>query len=117
MPFSFRRKPREPPENPPEARPPPPPSAPAHTLLPGPVASLVSFAAATGSLSLKVGGFIGHLAINATRVGALGGVEISRAILESVLFRAGQDVVDSSTGEVGRAMAEDVLSSTVSLPT
>lgn len=84
------------------------------TLLPAPVASLISFATATSSLSLRIGGFIGHLAIDLSRIGALSGVELGRAALESVLFRAGQDVLDSSIGGRGQATAEGILDSALS---
>ena len=85
------------------------------TLLPSPFASFVSLATAASSLSLRVGGFVGHSAINAARVGSLSGVELGRAILENALFRAGQDVVELSTGRLGKVAAEGILESTVSL--
>ncbi|KAL9054063.1 MAG: hypothetical protein Q9162_004392 [Coniocarpon cinnabarinum] len=89
----------------------PSPNAIPKPLLPSPLASLVSFVTAASSLSLRVGGFIGHTAINAGRVGTLSGVELGRAVLESVLFRAGQDVVELSTGRLGKVAAEGILES------
>lgn len=83
------------------------------TLLPSPLASIVSLATSGFSLSLRVGGFIGHSAINAARVGTLSGVELGRAILENILFRAGQDVVELSTGRLGKVAAEGILESAV----
>lgn len=91
-------------------------SASPRTLLPSPLASFVSLATAASSLSLRVGGFIGHSAINAARVGSLSGVELGRAILENALFRAGQDVVELSTGRLGKVAAEGILESAVSIP-
>lgn len=88
------------------------PSAP-KTLLPSPLASFVSLATSGFSLSLRVGGFIGHSAINAARVGSLSGIELGRAILENILFRAGQDVVELSTGRLGKVAAEGILESAV----
>ena len=91
-----------------------PPPAP-RTLLPSPLASAVSLAASGVSLSLRIGGFIGHSAINAARIGTLSGVELGRAILENILFRAGQDVVELSTGRLGKVAAEGILESAVRL--
>lgn len=84
-------------------------------LLPPPVASIVSLVTATSSLSLRIGGFLGHLAINVSRLGTLSGIELGRAVLESVLFRAGQDVLGSSSGGIGQATAETILDNTVRL--
>ena len=84
------------------------------TLLPSPLASFVSLATAATSISLRIGGFLGHSAISAARVGSLSGVELGRAVLESVLFRAGHDVVELSTGRLGKVAAEGVLESAVS---
>ena len=83
------------------------------TLLPSPLASLVSLVTAASSISLRVGGYIGQAAINAGRVGTLSGVELGRAVLENVLFRAGQDVVELSTGRHGKVAAEGILESAV----
>ena len=87
------------------------------TLLPASIASLVSLTTSGVSLSLRVGGFIGQSAINAARVGSLSGVELGRAILESILFRAGQDVVELSTGRLGKVAAEGIVESAVSSST
>ncbi len=81
----------------------------ARTLLPPPVASLISLCTATASLSLRIGGFLSTSAINIARVGALTGFDVGRLGLESVLSRAGQDVPLSSTGRIGNVAAEELL--------
>ncbi|KAF2184041.1 hypothetical protein K469DRAFT_709920 [Zopfia rhizophila CBS 207.26] len=80
-----------------------------NTLLPSPLAALVSFATATGSLSLRVASFFGGGAISLVRHGTLTGFEVGRSALEAILTRAGQDVIDTNSGQMGRAAAEGVL--------
>jgi hypothetical protein len=84
------------------------PSA-AATLLPGPVASAISLVTRSSALYLRLGTFVGGLAIDGARVTTLTGLELSRSIIESILSRAGRDVAVRSTGEVGRAEAEGLL--------
>ena len=88
---------------------------PAKTVLPASLATLISLVTSTSSLSLKVGSFCGQAAINLARFGTLGGLELGRVILEGLLFRAGQDVVETSKGSLGRATAESLLEGAVSL--
>ncbi|PLB49251.1 putative lipase [Aspergillus steynii IBT 23096] len=78
------------------------------TLLPRPVASVVSFLTQSTSLSLRVGSFFGGVAIDGARVTTLTGLELSRAIIEGVLTRAGRDVAIRSS-EHGKAEAESLL--------
>ena len=79
------------------------------TLLPAPIASVVSLVTRGSSLYLRLGTFIGGLAIDGARVTTLTGLELSRAVIESILIRAGKDVSTRSTGELGRAEAESML--------
>ena len=83
------------------------------TVLPGSIASIISLATAASSLSLRAGGFIGQTALRLGRLSALSGVELGRAALELVLFRAGEDVATTSRGSLGRAAAESILESSV----
>ncbi|BDD61620.1 hypothetical protein MAP00_006658 [Monascus purpureus] len=78
------------------------------TLLPRPVASLVSFFAHSTSLSFRIGAFFGGAAIDGVRVTTLTGLELSRAVIEGVLTRAGRDVAIRSS-ERGKAEAESLL--------
>lgn len=79
------------------------------TLLPTPIANVVSLVARSSSLYLRLGTFIGGLALDGARVTTLTGLELSRAVIESILYRAGKDVSTRSTGELGKAEAEGLL--------
>lgn len=79
------------------------------TLLPTPIASAISFVTRSSALYLRLGTFIGGLALDGARVTTLTGLELSRAIIEGVLSRAGRDVAVRSNGELGRAEAEGLL--------
>ncbi|EER29881.1 Lipase family protein [Coccidioides posadasii C735 delta SOWgp] len=81
----------------------------AGTLLPRPVASLVTLFAHSTSLSLRVGTFLGGFAIDSFRATTLTGLELSRAVVESILIRAGRDVLSRSSDDYGRAEAESLL--------
>ncbi|KAL4993362.1 hypothetical protein BDV10DRAFT_27305 [Aspergillus recurvatus] len=79
------------------------------SLLPGPVASLVSFVAQSTSLSLRVGTYFGGVALDGARVTTLTGLELSRSVIEGILTRAGRDVAVRSSGSHGKAEAESIL--------
>ncbi|KAL4989415.1 hypothetical protein BDW68DRAFT_69822 [Aspergillus falconensis] len=79
------------------------------SLLPGPVASLVSFVAHSTSLSLRVGTYFGGVALDGARVTTLTGLELSRSVIEGILTRAGRDVAVRSSGSHGKAEAESIL--------
>src|ERR1700709_1381147 len=79
------------------------------TLLPSPAANVVSLVPRSSSLYLRLGTFIGGLAIDGARATTLTGLELSRAVIEGILNRAGRDVAVRSTGELGKAEAEGIL--------
>lgn len=79
------------------------------TLLPSPIANAISLVTRSSSLYLRLGTFIGGLALDGARVTTLTGLELSRALIESILIRSGRDVAERSTGEIGRAEAEGIL--------
>ncbi|EAW08835.1 lipase family protein [Aspergillus clavatus NRRL 1] len=79
------------------------------TLLPRPVASALSLLTQSTSLSLKVGSFFGGIALDGARVTTLTGLELSRAVVEGILIRAGRDVSLRSSGDRGRSEAESLL--------
>lgn len=89
---------------------------PSGTLLPAPIASLVSLATRSSSVYLSIGSFIGGLAIDGARVTTLTGLELSRALVGSILLRAGKDVADRSSGDLGKAEAESLLEKSVCWP-
>ncbi|GAD98851.1 lipase, putative [Paecilomyces variotii No. 5] len=80
-----------------------------NTLLPRPVASLVSLFTQSTSLSLRLGTLFGGAAIDGARVTTLTGLELSRAVIEGILTRAGRDIAIRSHGELGRQEAESLL--------
>lgn len=86
------------------------------TLLPRPVASLVSFITQSTSLSLRLGSFFGGVALDGARVTTLTGLELSRAVIEGVLSKAGNDVAIRSGGSRGKVEAESMLERSVSSP-
>lgn len=79
------------------------------TLLPRPVASLVSLLTQSTSLSLRVGTFFGGVALDGARATTLTGFELGRAVIEGILTRAGRDVAIQSGDEHGRMEAESLL--------
>ncbi|KAJ5742710.1 uncharacterized protein N7511_011111 [Penicillium nucicola] len=79
------------------------------TLLPRPVASLISLITQSTSLSLRLGTFFGGAAIDGARATTLTSLELSRALVEGILTRAGRDVAIRSGDEHGRTEAESLL--------
>ncbi|KAJ5166205.1 uncharacterized protein N7482_004986 [Penicillium canariense] len=86
------------------------------TLLPRPVASLVSLLTQSTSLSLRVGTFFGGVALDGARATTLTGLELGRAVIEGILTRAGRDVAIRSGDEHGRMEAESLLERSVCYP-
>lgn len=83
------------------------------TLLPRPVASLISLITQSTSLSLRLGTFFGGAALDGARVTTLTSLELSRALVEGILTRAGRDVAIRSGDEHGKAEAESLLERSV----
>lgn len=79
------------------------------TLLPSPIANAISLVTRSSALYLRLGTFIGGLALDGARVTTLTGLELSRALIEGILSRAGRDVAVRSKGDLGRAEAESLL--------
>lgn len=84
------------------------------TVLPKPVASAVSLATRSSSVYLRLGTLIGRFAIDSARVTTVTSLEVGRAVLERVLFKAGDDVARRSTGDLGRQEAEGLLERSIS---
>lgn len=83
------------------------------TLLPRPVASLISLITQSTSLSLRLGTFVGGAALDGARATTLTSLELSRALVEGILTRAGRDVAIHSGDEHGRTEAESLLERSV----
>jgi pimeloyl-ACP methyl ester carboxylesterase len=58
---------------------------------------------------LRLGTFLGGLALDGARITTITGLELSRALIESILSRAGRDVASHSTSELGQIEAEGLL--------
>lgn len=86
------------------------------TLLPSSLASFVSLATTTTSISLQAAGFLGKLVIGAARTGTLTSFEVTRVVFEGILSRAGQDVSASSIGGDAQVAADGLLERAVSTP-
>jgi hypothetical protein len=89
-------------------------TSPGRTLLPGPIASLVTTFTQTASFGLRVGTKVGGFAIAGARETTLTSLELTRAAVEAVLTRAGRDVSERRSDELGRAEAESILERSVS---
>jgi hypothetical protein len=72
------------------------------TLLPGPVASMVSLATRSTSFALRLGTVIGGYGLGAAKFTTLSSLELGRGILEGILSRAGKDVLARSRSELAR---------------
>lgn len=83
------------------------------TLLPRPVASLVSLVTQSTSLSLRVGTFFGGVALDGARGATLTGLELGRAVVEGILTRAGRDIAVRSGDDHGRLEADSLLERSV----
>ncbi|KAJ8130896.1 hypothetical protein O1611_g2731 [Lasiodiplodia mahajangana] len=82
---------------------------PAGTLLPGPMANVVSFATRSTSFALRIGTAVCGHGLGAAKVTTLSTLELGRGILNGILTRAGRDVYVGSTSELARADAESIL--------
>lgn len=82
---------------------------PGPTLLPTPIAKVVSLATRSTSIALRMGTLVGGFGLDAAKVTTLSSLELGRAILEGILGRAGKDVISRSGSDLGRADAENVL--------
>ncbi|KAI1108571.1 hypothetical protein F5Y14DRAFT_74623 [Nemania sp. NC0429] len=87
------------------------PSAPrpAGTLLPGPVANVVSFATRSTCFALRISTAVCSHSLGAAKVTALSTLELGRDILNGILTKAGRDVFVESPSDMARADAESIL--------
>ena len=87
--------------------------SPGRTLLPSPIAALVTSFTQTASFGIRIGTKVGGFAIAGARETALTGLELTRAAVEAILTRAGRDVSERRSDEIGRAEAESILERSV----
>ncbi|KAI0187015.1 hypothetical protein F4808DRAFT_447108 [Astrocystis sublimbata] len=81
----------------------------AGTLLPSPVANLVSFATKSTSFAIRMGTYVSGYGIGAAKVTTLSSLEVGRQVLEGILNRAGRDVFARSPSELAHDDAESIL--------
>ncbi|KAK4133474.1 hypothetical protein BT67DRAFT_478797 [Trichocladium antarcticum] len=83
------------------------------TLLPAPVANLVSLATRSTGLAIRIGSAVGGFGLGAAKFTTLSSLELSRALLEGIFSRASKDAVSRSDSELARADAESMLARTI----
>lgn len=83
--------------------------SPGKTLLPPPIAGAVSLAARSTAFAIRATTFVGSLGFTAAKFTTLSSLELSRAFFETVLSRAGRDVISGSRTDLGRHNAESLL--------
>ncbi|KAI9701132.1 MAG: hypothetical protein M1836_001801 [Candelina mexicana] len=79
------------------------------TLLPAPLTSFVHLATQSTSASLRLGTFIGSLALDGARASTLTSLELSRGLIDGILSLAGNDVSEHSRSAHGRDEAGGLL--------
>ncbi|KAK0665827.1 putative lipase [Cercophora samala] len=84
-------------------------SNPGKTLLPTPVAKVVSFATRSTGLALRMSTVIGGYGFDAAKLTTLSSLELGRSILGGIISRAGKDVISRSGTDLGRSDAETTL--------
>ncbi|KAK8037578.1 hypothetical protein PG991_000924 [Apiospora marii] len=82
---------------------------PGKTLLPTPIAGAVSLAARSTAFAIRATTFVGSFGFVAAKFTTLSSLELSRAFFETVLSKAGRDVISRSRTELGRDNAESLL--------
>ncbi|XP_044716417.1 lipase (class 3) domain-containing protein [Hirsutella rhossiliensis] len=82
---------------------------PGPTLLPGPVAHVVSLATRSTSLAIRVGSLVSSYGLDAARFTTLSSLELARGMVEVVLSRAARDTLAQSNSDLAAADAETIL--------
>ncbi|KAK8102308.1 hypothetical protein PG984_015454 [Apiospora sp. TS-2023a] len=86
-----------------------PTTFPGKTLLPTPIAGAVSLAARSTAFAIRATTFVGSFGFVAAKFTTLSSLELSRAFFETILSKAGRDVISRSRTELGRDNAESLL--------
>ncbi|RMZ89028.1 hypothetical protein DV736_g3747, partial [Chaetothyriales sp. CBS 134916] len=85
------------------------------TLLPSPVATLISAGTGIGALGVKAGTRVAGWGLYAGREGALRTLSLGRTAAEGIFFLAGQDVALHTTSELGQQDAAHILARAIGL--
>jgi hypothetical protein len=86
------------------------------TLLPPPVASLISAGTGIGSFSVRAGTKVAGWGLFAGREATLKSLSVTRNVAESVLWLAGRDVASRSVSEIGEQEAASIMKRSVRPP-
>lgn len=84
------------------------------TLLPSTLANTISLLTRSFAVYLRLSTLVGRLCLDSARITTLTSLELSRSILERVLYKAGDDIATRSRGRLGRSEAEGVLERSLS---
>ena len=79
------------------------------TLLPGPIAAIITTGTGLASFSIRATTKVGGWTLYGFREGTLKSLSVSRSVVEQVLVLAGRDVAARSGGELGRQEAAGIL--------
>lgn len=82
---------------------------PGPTLLPGPVAQVVSLATRSTSLAIRLSSFVSSCGLDAARFTTLSSLELARGVVEIVLSRAARDTLAQSNSGLAAADVETIL--------
>ena len=88
-------------------------SRPGRTLLPRPLAQAVSFATRSTCFAIRAGSTVSSYGFDVAKVASLSSLELSRAVIESLLSRTGRHVLRRSKTDLSREEAESILESSL----
>lgn len=86
---------------------------PGRTLLPRPLAQAVSFATRSTCLAIRAGSTVSSYGFDVAKIASLSSLELSRAVVESLLSRTGRHVLGRSKTDLSREEAESILESSL----
>lgn len=86
---------------------------PGRTLLPGPLAQAISFATRSTCFAIRAGSTVSSYGFDVAKVASLSSLELSRAVIESLLSRTGRHVLRRSKSDLSREEAESILESSL----
>ncbi|SPO03745.1 related to lipase [Cephalotrichum gorgonifer] len=86
---------------------------PGRTLLPGPIAQVVSFATRSTCFAIRAGSTVSSYGFDVAKIASLSSLELSRTVVEGLLSRTGRHVLGRSKTDLSREEAESILESSL----
>lgn len=86
---------------------------PGRTLLPRPLAQAVSFATRSTCFAIRAGSTVSSYGFDVAKIASLSSLELSRAVVESLISRTGRHVLGRSKTDLSREEAESILESSL----